>query len=232
MVTQEHTEVAVGDTIELAGRRVGDVPRAGKIVELLGTPSSPHYRVRWADGHESILFPGGGTRIVRARRVPRPQLDLAAASALLVEQLETSEMEFELLPHRRTSTAASEARVLGVLPQATAKTVIARDETGARIRAVVPASAMLDLGRLTRAVDADTLVLLTEDELAHAYPEFELGAVPPFGGAHGERVVVDRRLAECDHVVFDAGVHDTSLRLRTEDLIAIADAQLADIVRG
>jgi prolyl-tRNA editing enzyme YbaK/EbsC (Cys-tRNA(Pro) deacylase) len=53
--------------------------------------------------------------------------------------------------------------------------------------------------------------------------------VPPFGGPAGDTVVIDRRLAACEHVVLDAGVHDTSLRLRAEDLISVADAQLADI---
>jgi hypothetical protein len=33
--------------------------------------------------------------------------------------------------------------------------------------------------------------LASEDELARAYPEYDLGAVPPFGGASHDRVLVD-----------------------------------------
>ena len=118
-----------------------------------------------------------------------------------------------------------------MLPQETAKTVIARDESGANVRAVVSASSRLDLAKLAQAVEAKEVVLLTESELAGSYPQFELGAVPPFAGPAGDRVVVDRRLADCEHIVLDAGVHDASLRLRTEDLIAVADAMLADVAK-
>jgi prolyl-tRNA editing enzyme YbaK/EbsC (Cys-tRNA(Pro) deacylase) len=65
-----------------------------------------------------------------------------------------------------------------------------------------------------------------------AYPQFELGAVPPFGGPGGDRVVVDRTLLEEARVVFGAGVHDVALRMRTDDLITVAEAEIADIAAG
>ncbi len=48
----------VGDVIEITGHAVGDAPRTGEIIELLGGDEHRHYRVRWEDGHESIYFPG------------------------------------------------------------------------------------------------------------------------------------------------------------------------------
>jgi Ala-tRNA(Pro) deacylase len=161
------------------------------------------------------------------------QTQSAARSRLvterLVDELSRVGAEFELLPHRPTITAAEEARVLGMLEQAVAKTLVARDDEGRQIRAVVPASQRLDLDKLGRAVGGHEVTLLTELELLTSYPQFELGAVPPFGGPAGDEVVVDRTLAERDQVVLEAGVHDTSLRLRTDDLLAVAGAQLADI---
>jgi Ala-tRNA(Pro) deacylase len=220
-----------GDVVEVSGRRVGEPGRMGEILEVLGPADRPHYVVRWEDGHQSIFYPGETTSIRRQSTEARatPQLDVAAATRLLVEKLRDAELEFELLPHRRTLTAASEARVLGVLPQAVAKTLIARDEEGVHIRAVVPASGRVSISKLASAVSAAKVALLTEAELVMAYPQFELGAVPPFGGPAGDRVVVDSGFTKHDHVVFDGGVHDTSLRMRTADLIAVADAQTADI---
>jgi Ala-tRNA(Pro) deacylase len=218
-----------GDVVEVSGRRLGEPGRLGEVLEVLGPPDHPHYAVRWEDGHESILYPGETTS-VRPRRSGAPaHVDISAATRLLVRKLRAAEIEFELLPHRRTLTAASEARVLGVLPQGVAKTVIASDEQGGLIRAVVPASDRVSKSKLAAAVSATTVSLLTEGELASAYPQFELGAVPPFAGPAGDRVVVDSRLAHDEHVVFDGGVHDTSLRMRTDDLIAVADARVADI---
>jgi Ala-tRNA(Pro) deacylase len=224
--------VMPGDVVEVSGRRVGDGSRLGEIIEVLGPVDRAHFLVRWEDGHESLLYPGEATTIRKAHEtsVPTaPRLDVAAATAALVEPLREAGLELELLPHRRTLRATAEARVLGVLMQTVAKTVIARDDEGRCIRAVVPASERLSLERLAAAVGAKRVHLLNEGELVSMYPQFELGAVPPFGGPAGDLVVVDRRLAECDHVVFEAGVHDTSLRLRAEDLVHVSGAQVEDI---
>jgi Ala-tRNA(Pro) deacylase len=222
MSIQQRTPAASGDVIEVGGRRVGEAPRVGEILEVLGSSERPHYRVRWDDGHESVFYPAGDTRIRHSARDPVPV-------AQLVQALRERGLEFELLPHRRTLTAAAEARALGVLPQETAKTVIAKAD-GRCVRAVVPASGRVDPAKLASVVGrTGGIDLLTEDELAPAYPEFELGAVPPFGGREGDLVVVDSTLAGCDYVVFDAGVHDTSLRLRAHDLIDVAGARVADI---
>jgi Ala-tRNA(Pro) deacylase len=234
MTSAARTSVSPGDVVEVVGRRVGDRRRTGEILAVLGTPDHPHYRVRWDDRHESILYPGEDTSVRRRESpstLPAPELDLAVESAHLVALLRDEAVDFELLPHSRTTTAADEARVLGVLPQTVAKTLIARTAGGDRVRAVVPAASRLDPAKLARAVGAEAITLLTELELAGAYPEFEVGAVPPFGGPTGDVVVVDRRIAECDYVVLDAGVHDVSLRLRTENLVRLADTAFADIAK-
>jgi Ala-tRNA(Pro) deacylase len=223
--------VTRGCLVTVSGRRVGAPGRSGEILEVLGPPDHPHFNVRWEDGHESIFYPGETTTITPPSSGARdtPQLDLAAATRLLIDTLRGAGVQFELLPHRRTTTATGEARVLGVMPQGVAKTVIAGDDQGRKIRAVVPASSRVSVTKLAGAVSAGSVAVLTEAELVGAYPQFELGAVPPFGGPAGDRVVVDRALAGYEHVVFDGGVHDTSLRMQTEDLIEIAGAELADI---
>ena len=147
----------------------------------------------------------------------------------LAELLHDAEVASEVLPHRRTMTAASEARALGVLAQTVAKTLIACDEDDKRIRAVIPATGRLAVTKLAEAIGARRVQLLSESDLAAAYPQFELGAVPPFGGPTGDRVIVDRTLVDTDHVIVEAEVHETSLRLRTEDLIAITTALVENI---
>ena len=72
--------------------------------------------------------------------------------------------------------------------------------------------------------------MASEDNLAYDYPEFELGAVPPFGG-RDDRVLVDERLAGRDSVVVEAGSHDRSVRLKAADLVRVTKAQVADICR-
>jgi Ala-tRNA(Pro) deacylase len=151
------------------------------------------------------------------------------AVATLVDRLDQEHVPYELLHHRHTETAAAEARALGVTPAETAKTVVLR-AAEQLVRAVVPASHRIDLEKAARALGADTEIV-DEDVLAGAYPDFELGAVPPFGGPT-DRVLVDWRLTGCERLVFEAGMHEESIRLRTEDLLRVADAALADLVVG
>ena len=56
--TPGNRRIEPGDIVETSGRHVGDTPRAGEIVAVLGRGERVHFRVRWQDGHESILYPG------------------------------------------------------------------------------------------------------------------------------------------------------------------------------
>jgi hypothetical protein len=48
----------VGDWIEIHGHAQGEPPRTALVLEVLGEPGQEHYRVRWDEEHESILYPG------------------------------------------------------------------------------------------------------------------------------------------------------------------------------
>ncbi len=52
-----------GDVIEIEGRAVGTPGTSGEILEVLGDPTHPHFRVRWEDGHESIYYPSSDARV-------------------------------------------------------------------------------------------------------------------------------------------------------------------------
>jgi hypothetical protein len=54
--------------IEITRHRVGDGPRSGEILEVLGDPAHPHFRVLWEDGHESTFFPSSDAIVVPGRR--------------------------------------------------------------------------------------------------------------------------------------------------------------------
>src|SRR5262249_61854755 len=114
----------------------------------------------------------------------------------VVDTLQGWRVEFELLPHRRTTSAEAEARALGLLPQATAKTVVARVDGGC-VRAVVPASERLSLTKLGELLGGQP-ELLTEAELDGAYPTFELGAVQTFGETAEDPVVIEPTLLEIE----------------------------------
>jgi hypothetical protein len=56
-----------GDFILLDSPRVGSPPREGEVLEAIQGMASVSYRVRWTDGHQTVIAPASGTaRIVRA----------------------------------------------------------------------------------------------------------------------------------------------------------------------
>jgi hypothetical protein len=61
-------EAKVGDRIEVESERVGQSTREGRVLEVLSPGPAEHYRVRWADGHETVIFPRAGNVSVIAKR--------------------------------------------------------------------------------------------------------------------------------------------------------------------
>jgi Ala-tRNA(Pro) deacylase len=157
----------------------------------------------------------------RATRFTRQPADA------LVTALRREHVSYELLPHRHTETAVAEADALKVAPEQVAKTLILKTPLG-YARAVLRAVDRVDLGKAAGALGTPVVELADEMELVGAYPEFELGAVPPVGGPF-DRVLVDERVFDNPVVVFEAGTHDESIRVRTGELLSIAEAEVADL---
>ena len=155
-------------------------------------------------------------------------MNCRSAGSTLTKALGEQHVDYELIPHRRTQSAAAEARVIGVDPDHVAKTVVLASEAGF-VRAVLRASDRIDLGKVKDILEREDVRLASEEMLVGAYPEFELGAVPPIGGSGKELVLIDERLAEHDSVVFEAGTHEQSVRIKTADLMSVAGGRIVDL---
>jgi Ala-tRNA(Pro) deacylase len=152
------------------------------------------------------------------------------AATALTSVLDEAGVEYEVLAHDHTETAADEARALGVPADDVAKTLVVETPSG-YARAVLPASERIDMSKLADALGArrKEIHLATEEALGRDFSEFELGAVPPVGGSRAGPVVVDTCVAQRDSVVLEAGSHDESVRIAAAELIRVAGAEVADI---
>lgn len=59
-----------GDRLVVHGRTVGHGDHEAEIVEVLGTDGAPPYRVRYENGHETVMSPGPDS-VVRKREESR-----------------------------------------------------------------------------------------------------------------------------------------------------------------
>jgi len=51
-------QATIGDRLHVHSNTVGAKDRVGEILEVRGPNGSPPYRVRYPDGHESLVYPG------------------------------------------------------------------------------------------------------------------------------------------------------------------------------
>ena len=81
----------------------------------------------------------------------------------------------------------------------------------------MPAHYQVDLDRLRVVARVETLRIAREDEIAGLYPDFEVGAAPPFGTMYGHRVFVEQCFVGEPEMVFNAGTHTESLCMHYSD---------------
>jgi hypothetical protein len=55
-------DARVGDHVVIESAHVGQPRRRGEVVEVLGT-AAVRFRIRWEDGHESILSPSSDAHV-------------------------------------------------------------------------------------------------------------------------------------------------------------------------
>jgi Ala-tRNA(Pro) deacylase len=143
--------------------------------------------------------------------------------------LEENKIHFTLMTHVPTYASTVTAQVLHVPGIELAKTVIIR--SGADTFAVVlPASYHIDFEKLAACI-GKPFRLATEQEMAHVFPDCELGAMPPLVQLYGLRVYVDDSLAMDEEIVFNAGTHQDAIRMRFEDFKRLASPTICSFAR-
>ena len=153
----------------------------------------------------------------------------AGGVAVVRRYLEDAGVEHELLEHTPTFSTLDEAEAVGIEARYAAKTLALHDHDRWSL-AVIPANHRIDLDRARRLLRATRhLRLATEQEMAEAFPDFEVGALPPAGPMLPELEVVDIRLLYRDRIVCAGGDHRHALRLDPRDLIQLAEPRVGDI---
>ena len=143
-----------------------------------------------------------------------------ALLSCLAEVLKRERVPYVTLRHPPAFTAPELSTVAHIPGRRSAKVVICIAD-GRPVQAVVPAHYAVDLEALGRLAGAVSLRLAREEEIAALYPEFEVGAMPPFGMMHGHPVFVERCFVGEPEMVFNAGTHTDSLCMHYGDFADI-----------
>ena len=126
--------------------------------------------------------------------------------------LDERHVPYETLTHARTITAQETANAAQIGSRHFAKTVMVKVD-GALAMVVMPAAYRTDLARLSRALDGASVELAGESEFRDAFPDCEVGAMPPFGNLYGMPVYADTRLSGEEQIAFNAGTHTDLVKM-------------------
>jgi len=146
----------------------------------------------------------------------------------LRQSLDENRIPYEVLTHPPAYTAQEVAAAQHVKGRDFAKVVMAA--AGDRpLMVVLPATRRLDLLKLGSVATAnDRPRLAHEHEFTHLFDPCEAGAMPPMGNLFGIPVYVDQSLAEEDTIVFQAGTHTETVRMRYADFAKLVNPVLGD----
>jgi Ala-tRNA(Pro) deacylase len=144
--------------------------------------------------------------------------------------LDGERVAYHVLRHHERFTSQEIAQALHVAGGMLAKVVIVKAKGKLRM-AVLPASFLVDLEAFAAAVGAPRAELATEAEFKAAFPDCEVGAMPPFGNLYEVPVVVDRSLTKDKEIVFEAGSHHEAIKIAYADFARLVEPQVADIAQ-
>jgi Ala-tRNA(Pro) deacylase len=146
----------------------------------------------------------------------------------LSNYLNKNQIDYGVVHHRPSSRSYQSSRLAHVDANKLAKAILLKRGEDYLI-AVLPASRRLNM-RSIREEFGDQTEMAREAELAHCFPDCELGALPPFGEIYGYKNIVDKQLLSQPNIYFEAGNHQDLIKVSEKDFEnMLAKARFSEI---
>jgi Ala-tRNA(Pro) deacylase len=136
--------------------------------------------------------------------------------ALVKDFLDINNVKYTIIEHSPAYTAQEIAASAHISGKELAKAVMIKIG-GKMAMAVLPASYKISFDQLKKVLGTDKVRLAYEQEFIDAFPDCEVGAMPPFGNLYGMDVYVAESLAEDEEIAFNACSHSELIKMRFED---------------
>ncbi len=145
----------------------------------------------------------------------------------LKDYLAKNQVRYEVGYPERVYTSQEIAAAIHVPGKELAKVVIVKAD-GKMVMLVLPASYRIDTKKLKKALQSKRLAIAKEEDFEELFPDCEVGAMPPFGNLYHLEVWVDQVLTEDEFIVFRAGSHVETLKIRYNDYIRLVNPRAGD----
>lgn len=145
----------------------------------------------------------------------------------LREFLDQNGVKYVVTRHSTAFTAQEVAAAAHIPGRAMAKTVMVK-LGGELAMVVVPASGRVDLKRLHQ-LTGEPVELASEAEFRAAFPDCEVGAMPPFGNLYGVAVYVAGELGRNPSIAFNAGSHRELMQMQYDDFVRLVKPRIVEL---
>jgi Ala-tRNA(Pro) deacylase len=136
------------------------------------------------------------------------------------------------IQHQPLAYTAQEVAASEHIPGQMMTKVIMAYADGRLVMLALPAPRRVDVEKSAAALGAKEVRLAQEQEFAAAFPDSQVGAMPPFGNLYNVPVYVDKRLTDDDTIVFRVGTHTDTMSLKYADFARLVKPTVADLARG
>ena len=143
----------------------------------------------------------------------------------LKEHLEENRVPYTHCTHRLAYTAQEVAAAQHVPGREMAKTIVFKAD-GQFLLVILPAVMKIDMKALRNELPFKYVELASETEFASLFPDSEIGAMVPFGNLYSLRVYVDKSLSMDEDIVFNAGTHVDTVKIKYKDFERLVQPQM------
>lgn len=163
-----------------------------------------------------------------AKKAKKP----AQSGTPALQVLQEAAIEYELFEYEHSATmehgyARDTASVLGIAPEAVFKTLLIEAD-GQPAVAIVPASNLLNLKRIAKALGAKSAQMM-DPAKAERLTGYVTGGISPLGQRKLYPTVIDETALLLDQMLISGGKRTLSVKLRPADLATVTKASFADI---
>ena len=137
---------------------------------------------------------------------------------------------FEVQHHPRVITAQEVAATEHVPGKMLAKVVMVLAD-GKMVMLALPAPDQVDPEKVGEVLGVGEVRLAEEEEFEDAFPDCEVGAMPPFGNLYDLPVYVEEALAEDETIFFRAGTHTDTMSVKYADFEQLVKPTVAKFAR-
>ncbi|PIE44254.1 MAG: deacylase [Gammaproteobacteria bacterium] len=140
----------------------------------------------------------------------------------LKEFLDTNKIKYVSIKHSPAYTAQEIAKKAHICGDKLAKTVII-DIDGHMAMVVLPASYRIRWDHFMRAMGTDFIELAYEEEFRDAFPDCEVGSMPPFGNLFGMNVYMCDTLSNNPEITFSSGSRGEVIKMQYSDFAELVN---------